>query len=129
MPRTRTAKLLAAAKRIAPTERRRGGQKCANRLDRFPRVLRGQAGELLAPPTAPLELCLERGMRFPFHVAILAANGSAMTVWWPEVGEPETRLQYVDGGVFKLPINMMFVSTPTGEAARLTLRNNDLAIH
>ena len=54
---------------------------------------------------------------------ILGANGSAIAVWWPEVGMPEFRAQHVEASAFMLPVNMMFVDRD-GEAARAGGRAN-----
>lgn len=81
---------------------------------------------------AVIEGCLEKGMQLPFHLAVVAINGSAIVARYTEANDEgldcEILAQHYENGAFKLPINWMIVDA-TGEAARVTIESGNLSIH
>jgi len=67
-----------------------------------------------------LQACLDRGMRMPFIVALVALNGS-VSVWrYARDEEAEILVEHMIGKGFEPPINVMIVDAE-GEATRVVI--------
>jgi hypothetical protein len=64
----------------------------------------------------------EHGFQPPIFMAMVAANGSTLTgtFYGPDLTSEITSSHDVDG-MYKMPINVMFVDSITGNAVRVTI--------
>jgi len=75
---------------------------------------------------AVVEQLLEGGFEFPIHLVAVAVNGSIIAGSFAGPGKGfETSAHQTIGEGFTLPINLMFVNSKTGEAARILINGPD----
>ena len=73
-----------------------------------------------------LNRCIDNGMKLPFIVCAVSANGSMLSMRFNEGRDLEPLAQRLEGDVFTTPVNIMVVDH-NGEAARLVIEGGKIS--
>ena len=79
-----------------------------------------ELAELQEQLTEALRQLVENGMKLPFIVSAISANGSVLVIRVNDGREPDTLAHNFQNDAFKTPINLMVVDRD-GEAARVVI--------